>query len=240
VLRWELAADGERGCLLVFTHVFHDRDDAAALGAGWHAGLDLLDALLDGQPATGPANVAALSSVTASVSPPASRRGGRSSAGSPDTPPAAALYDRPPATAEWELQRLKQHRNRLMTPDELVARLTEMGIRQKGDPILHQPAKPFELPREGAEAEALSDRLLSYVPRLRALYKFSKGVGLAARQIGVSRPRRSSRTGVPWRDLPECFGDWKNTHKRFFRWVESGVWESLFKTLGTIRTTSTP
>ena len=39
------------------------------------------------------------------------------------------------------------------------------------------------------------------------------------------------RTGAPWRDLPERFGDWKNTHKRFSRWAESGVWESLLKTL---------
>ena len=39
------------------------------------------------------------------------------------------------------------------------------------------------------------------------------------------------RTGAPWRDLPERFGDWKNTHKRVSRWAESGVWESLFKTL---------
>lgn len=39
------------------------------------------------------------------------------------------------------------------------------------------------------------------------------------------------RTGAPWRDLPERFGNWKNTHKRFSRWAESGVWESLFKTL---------
>jgi transposase len=39
------------------------------------------------------------------------------------------------------------------------------------------------------------------------------------------------RTGAPWRDLPERFGDWKNTHKRFSRWAESGFWESLLKTL---------
>src|SRR6202035_1128672 len=39
------------------------------------------------------------------------------------------------------------------------------------------------------------------------------------------------RSGAPWRDLPERFGDWKNTHKRFSRWAASGVWESLFKTL---------
>ena len=39
------------------------------------------------------------------------------------------------------------------------------------------------------------------------------------------------RSGAPWRDLPERFGDWKNTHRRFSRWAASGVWESLFKTL---------
>jgi transposase len=33
------------------------------------------------------------------------------------------------------------------------------------------------------------------------------------------------RTGIPWRDLPERFGDWKNTHRRWSRWSESGVWE---------------
>ena len=39
------------------------------------------------------------------------------------------------------------------------------------------------------------------------------------------------RSGAPWRDLPERFGDWKNTHKRFSRWATSGVWERLFKAL---------
>src|SRR3979490_2366392 len=39
------------------------------------------------------------------------------------------------------------------------------------------------------------------------------------------------RVGTPWRDLPERFGGWCNTHKRFSRWAVSGVWESLFKVL---------
>lgn len=39
------------------------------------------------------------------------------------------------------------------------------------------------------------------------------------------------RAGVPWRDLPERFGDWKNVHKRHSRWAASGVWENLFKAL---------
>ena len=39
------------------------------------------------------------------------------------------------------------------------------------------------------------------------------------------------RSGAPWRDLPERFGGWKNTHKRFSRWAANGVWESLFNAL---------
>lgn len=39
------------------------------------------------------------------------------------------------------------------------------------------------------------------------------------------------RAGIPWRDLPACFGDWKATHRRFRRWCESGVFERIFKTL---------
>jgi transposase len=35
------------------------------------------------------------------------------------------------------------------------------------------------------------------------------------------------RTGAPWRDLPPDYGDWKNTHRRFCRWRDKGVWESL-------------
>ena len=39
------------------------------------------------------------------------------------------------------------------------------------------------------------------------------------------------RAGVPWRDLPDRFGDWKNTHRRFSRWAEKGVWQRVFEHL---------
>jgi transposase len=39
------------------------------------------------------------------------------------------------------------------------------------------------------------------------------------------------RTGLPWRDLPERFGDWKNIHRRFSRWTRSGVWKRVFEHL---------
>ena len=35
------------------------------------------------------------------------------------------------------------------------------------------------------------------------------------------------RTGAPWRDLPPSYGNWKNTHRRFCRWRDKGVWESV-------------
>ena len=39
------------------------------------------------------------------------------------------------------------------------------------------------------------------------------------------------RAGIPWRDLPERFGDWKNVHRRFSRWAQSGVWKRVFQQL---------
>ena len=43
------------------------------------------------------------------------------------------------------------------------------------------------------------------------------------------------RTGAPpyqvrgrlWRDLPPDYGDWKNTHRRYSRWRDRGVWDRL-------------
>ena len=35
------------------------------------------------------------------------------------------------------------------------------------------------------------------------------------------------RTGSPWRDLPSDYGDWKNTHRRFTRWRDKGIWSDL-------------
>ena len=39
------------------------------------------------------------------------------------------------------------------------------------------------------------------------------------------------RAGIPWRDLPDRFGDWKNTHQWFTRWAKKGVWQRLFEHL---------
>ena len=39
------------------------------------------------------------------------------------------------------------------------------------------------------------------------------------------------RTGMPWRDLPESFGDWNNIHRRWSRWAKSGVWDRILAIL---------
>ena len=37
------------------------------------------------------------------------------------------------------------------------------------------------------------------------------------------------RTGAPWRDLPESYGNWNSVAKRFNRWVEKGLWENILE-----------
>jgi transposase len=39
------------------------------------------------------------------------------------------------------------------------------------------------------------------------------------------------RTGIPWRDLPVRFGDFRVVHTRYTRWAKSGVWEMVFQKL---------
>jgi peptide deformylase len=70
---------------------------------------------------------------------------------------------------------------------ELVEQLRSLGIRQEGDPILRSVCQPFDLPRERSEAEDVGHELVGYVEPLQAIHPFTKGIGLAAPQIGVSR-----------------------------------------------------
>jgi transposase len=40
-----------------------------------------------------------------------------------------------------------------------------------------------------------------------------------------------TRTGLPWRDLPEEFGVWSAVYMRFRRWEKAGVWRRLWEIL---------
>ena len=39
------------------------------------------------------------------------------------------------------------------------------------------------------------------------------------------------RAGIPWRDLPECFGSWKTVWKRHRRFSGDGTWDVILTRL---------
>lgn len=39
------------------------------------------------------------------------------------------------------------------------------------------------------------------------------------------------RTGAPWRDLPERFGPWNSVYSRYYRWLNSGLWDKICQEL---------
>jgi len=57
------------------------------------------------------------------------------------------------------------------------------------------------------------------------------GVTAADNRLFIEAVLYRYRAGLPWRDLPDRFGDWKNVHQRFSRWSKSGVWERVFQHL---------
>ncbi|MCA2212595.1 peptide deformylase [Jidongwangia harbinensis] len=65
-------------------------------------------------------------------------------------------------------------------------RMRGIGIVQRGSDLLRQRARHFQLPREERSARDAVTSLLTTLERLEALHEFSKGVGLAAPQIGLA------------------------------------------------------
>ena len=61
--------------------------------------------------------------------------------------------------------------------------------------------------------------------------KGSVGVTAANNRLFVEAVLFRFRAGVPWRDLPERFGDGVKVHRRFSRWAKAGVWETVFNHL---------
>ena len=67
---------------------------------------------------------------------------------------------------------------------------------------------------------------------------------LPGRKGSVGRPAENNRlfveavlyryrAGIPWRDLPDRFGNFSVVHTRFSRWAKQGVWKKLFEHLAT-------
>jgi transposase len=50
-------------------------------------------------------------------------------------------------------------------------------------------------------------------------------------RLFVDAVRWVGKTGAPWRDLPERFGNGNSAWRRFDRWARQGVWQKAFETL---------
>lgn len=76
-------------------------------------------------------------------------------------------------------------------------RMRAIGIVQRGAEMLRQPAQPFELPADETVALDTVARLRAMLARLDELHPFSKGVGLAAPQIGLPWAAAVVRSAEP-------------------------------------------
>ncbi|MBB5830013.1 peptide deformylase [Micromonospora carbonacea] len=65
-------------------------------------------------------------------------------------------------------------------------RMRGLGIVQRGADLLRQPSRQFDLPAEEGVAREVVERLGSALVRLDELHPFSKGVGIAAPQLGLA------------------------------------------------------
>ena len=53
------------------------------------------------------------------------------------------------------------------------------------------------------------------------------------RRLVVEATAWRFRTGSPWRDLPERFGNWNTIYQRFSEWSADGTWARLLATVQT-------
>ncbi|MEH1017273.1 peptide deformylase [Micromonospora sp. CPCC 206060] len=75
--------------------------------------------------------------------------------------------------------------DRTESPTRASDRMRAAGIVQRGADLLRQPARLFDLPREETVAREVVDQLRGALTRIDQLHPFSKGVGLAATQLGI-------------------------------------------------------
>jgi len=78
-----------------------------------------------------------------------------------------------------------------MKPSE---RMASIGVVQKGEPLLEQGARPFDLPAEAEDARRVVTELHSAIERASQIHHFAKGLGVAAPQVGIGRAAAVVRT----------------------------------------------
>lgn len=78
---------------------------------------------------------------------------------------------------------------------------------------------------------ALKDEQWAKIESLLPGRKETVGVTAKDNRLFVEAVLYRYRAGIPWRDLPERFGDFRVIHTRHSRWSKTGIWEKVFKAL---------
>lgn len=108
---------------------------------------------------------------------------------STDQPPIHARY-----RLEWKFRAgsdIEGDAVSAATPSETMRSL---GIIQADDPTLRQRTRPYRLPEEAEDARRAVAQLRSTMDQVAEVHDFSKGIGLAAPQIGIDRAVAIGRT----------------------------------------------
>ena len=74
----------------------------------------------------------------------------------------------------------------------------------------------------------ISDAVWAEVePVLRDLKHAAGSPPVLSDRMFIEAVLYQARTGTPWRDLPEEFGDWNAVYQRFRRWEQRTIWKRL-------------
>lgn len=71
------------------------------------------------------------------------------------------------------------------------------------------------------------DRIKDFLPGRPG----QRGVTATDNRLFIDAVLWIAKTGAPWRDLPERFGNWNSVWRRFDRWARKGVWRQVFAQL---------
>ena len=106
----------------------------------------------------------------------------------------------------------------------LVLQLAPVFVKENGMNTSHKTNKNSALHRHDL-SDAMWAKIEPHLPGRRGTWG---GIAKDNRKF-VNAVFWILRTGAPWRDLPPEYGGWSNTHRRFIRWRDAGVWERLLE-----------
>jgi transposase len=85
------------------------------------------------------------------------------------------------------------------------------------------------MPRRHAIADDQWERIQDLLPGKKG----DPGVTARDNRLFLDAILWVAKTGAPWRDLPERFGNSNSIWRRFDRWAKKGVWQRVFRSCAT-------